>query len=337
MKKLIVLFSVLSVLLGALLGAASARGSGAGSIVVGEVFAAGGNSGAPYANDYVELVNRGSGAVSVGGWTLQYASATGTTWQTTALAGSIPAGGRYLVQLASGGLNGAALPTPDAAGTLNLAMTGGKVAVVDDGSTTEDLVGWGNATDFEGSGPAPALTSTTALVRAGGGCTDADDNASDFADASPNPQNSSAAGISCSGSGSAGGDQSGAVDLDLEPVLSVGLDRDTLSFGAALPGTTPAPLAEHVTVSSNDSSGYTLTVQRTSFSPHDLPLGIGVDAGQLAAVPVAPASGLLLATANGPSAVGGDEWTTSVGFVSPLPDLPSGQYTATITFTVIGR
>ena len=35
------------------LAAASARGSGSGSIVVGELYAAGGNSGAAYANDYV--------------------------------------------------------------------------------------------------------------------------------------------------------------------------------------------------------------------------------------------------------------------------------------------
>lgn len=317
-------------------GAASARASGTGSIVVAEVFAAGGNSGAPYANDYVELVNRGSGAVAVGSWTLQYASATGTTWSTTVLTGSISAGGRYLVELASGGTNGSALPAPDATGTSNLAMTGGKVQVVDDSATVEDLVGWGNATEYEGSGPAPVLTSTTALVRAGGGCTETDDNSSDFATATPNPQNSSSPAVSCSGSSTAGGSETGAIDLDLQSVVSVGLEHDTLSFGAALPGTTPSPLAEHVTVSSNDSSGYTLTVQRTAFSPHDLPLGIGVGDAALAAVPVVPATGLVLGAASGPSAAGGDDWSTNVGFVSPLPDLPSGQYTATVTFTVIG-
>lgn len=333
MKKLLVLLTLLSVLL----GAASARGSGTGSVVVAQLFASGGNSGAPYTNDYVELANRGSGAVSIDGWTLQYASAAGTTWATTALAGSIPAGGRYLVQLASGGTNGSALPAPDATGTSNLAMTGGKVAVVDAGAAVQDLVGWGSATQYEGSGPAPPLSSTTALARAAGGCTDSDDNAADFAAATPDPQNSTADLLACSGSPAGNGDESGAVDLDLQPVLSVGLDRDTLSFGAALPGATPAPLAEHVTVSSNDSSGYTLTVARTAFSPHDLPLGIGIGGGALAAVPVTPDSPLLVATANGPSAAGGDEWATSVGFVSPLPDLPSGQYTATITFTVIGR
>jgi hypothetical protein len=347
MKKFLALLPALVLAL----GAAAAHASGTGSVVVAELFAAGGNSGAPYANDYVELLNRGSGSVAIGGWTLQYASATGTTWQTTALSGTIPAGGRYLVQLASGGANGSALPTADATGTSNLAMTGGKVAVVRDATAlscgaaagscsaagdVEDLVGYGGASDYEGSGPAGAPSSTTALVRAAQGCTDADDNAADFSTATPNPENSSAAATSCSSSSGGGGDGSGTVDVDVQPVLSVALEHSSLSFPAAVPGTTPTPVAEHVTVTSNDSSGYTLTVHRTAFTPHDLPLGIGVGGEALSAVPVAPASDLLLATADGPSPDSGDDWATSIGFVSPIPNVPSGEYTATLTFTVVG-
>jgi hypothetical protein len=346
----------LLVLLSALalpLGATSARASGAGSLVVGEVYAAGGNTGAVYANDYVELFNRGASPVALDGWTLQYASASSTSWQSTALSGTVAAGGRYLVQLASGGANGAALPAADATGTSNLAASGGKVAVVDDAtalacgasagscstaSDLEDLVGYGIATDYKGSGAAPASTATKALTRADGGCTDTDDNAADFATATPDPQNSSAAASTCSvlpppngASGSAG------VDVDIQPVLSIALDHPTLSFPAAVPGTTPDPLPEHVTVTSNDASGYTLSVHRTAFAPHDLPLGIGVGAGSLAAVPIAPAPDLSLATASGPSADGGDTVATSVGFVSPLPVVAAGHYTATLTFTVIGK
>jgi hypothetical protein len=351
--KRIHLFVLLSAL-ALLLAAASASGSGAGNVVVAEVFAAGGNSGAAYANDYVELFNRGASAVAVDGWTLQYASAASTTWQSTALSGSIPAGGRYLVQLASGGANGSALPAPDATGTSNLAVTGGKVAIVD-GATSlscgsspgscsavpavEDLVGYGGAADYEGSGAAPAGSATTALARAGGGCTDSDDNAADFATAAPDPQNSSAPASACSAPPPPpnGASADGTVDVDVQPVLSIALDHATLSFPAAVPGTTPDPLPEHVTVTSNDSSGYTLGVHRTAFSPHDLPLGIGVGSGGLTAVPVTPAPDLLLATASGPSADGGDMWATSVGFVSPLPVVPAGHYTATLTFTVIGK
>ena len=336
MKKLLVLLTVM----GVLAAASSASGSGAGSIVISEVFAAGGNSGAPYTNDYVELFNRGSSAVSVTGWTVQYATATGTTWTSTALDGSIPAGGHYLVQLASGGSNGSALPAPDATGTSNLATSGGKVQVVNAGAGVEDLVGWGSATLYEGSAAAPALTSTTALVRGGSFCTDADDNSSDFTAGTPTPLNSSAAVAACSGSsgGGGGGTQGGGtVGVDLQPVISVAVDHDTLNFGSVMPGTIPDPLAEHVTVTSTDSSGYSLTVDRTAFTPHDLPLGIGVDNASLAAVPVAPDPDLLLGTTNGVSAAGGDVWSTNVGFVSPLPSLPSGHYTATITYTVIAQ
>jgi hypothetical protein len=333
--------------------AASARGSGSGSIVVGELYAAGGNSGATYANDYVELFNRGASSVAIDGWTLQYASATSTSWQSTALSGTIPAGGRYLVELASGGANGAALPSADATGTSNLAVTGGKVAVVDDAnalscgasagscsaaSGLEDLVGYGGAADYEGSGAAPAGSATSVLARAGGGCTDTDDNAADFATAAPNPQNSAVAASTCSATPPPNGPTASAgVDVDIQPLLSIALDHPTLSFPAAVPGTIPDPQPEDVTVTSNDASGYTLSVHRTAFSPHDLPLGIGVGAGGLAAVPIAPASDLAIASASGPSADGGDTVATSIGFVSPLPVVAAGHYTATLTFTVIGK
>jgi len=346
----------LLVLLSALalpLGAASARGSGSGSLVVGELYAAGGNSGAVYTNDYVELFNRGESPVAVDGWTLQYASAASTSWQSTALSGSIPAGGRYLVQLASGGANGATLPTADATGTSNLAVSGGKVALVDDAtalscgdspgscataSDVQDLVGYGGAADYEGSGAAPAPSATNALARAEGGCTDTDDNAADIATATPDPQNSTAAATICSVTPPPNGASGSAdVDVDIQPVLSLALDHPTLSFPAAVPGTTPDPLPEQVTVTSNDPSGYTLGVHRTAFTPHDLPLGIGVGGGALAAVPIAPAADRSLATSSGPSVDGGDIVATSVGFVSPLPAVAAGHYTATLTFTVIGK
>jgi hypothetical protein len=351
MKRIYLL--VLLSLLALPLAAASARGSGSGSLAVGEIYAAGGNTGAVYTNDYVDLFNRGSSSVALSGWTLQYASASSTSWQSTALSGSIPAGGHYLVQLASGGTNGGALPTADATGSSNLAVTGGKVAIVDNAtalscgatagscsavSGVQDLVGYGSATDFEGSAAAPAPSATKSIARAGGGCTDTDDNAADFAAATPNPQNSSAAASACSSTPPSGGSGGSAgVDVDIQPLLSIALDHPTLSFPAAVPGTTPDPLPEHVTVTSNDASGYTLSVHRTAFTPADLPLGIGVGAGSLAAVPIAPAADLSLATTSGPSAAGGDSVATSVGFVSPLPVVPAGHYTATLTFTVIGK
>jgi predicted extracellular nuclease len=108
---------------------APAASSASPDMVLSQLFAGGGNAGAPYANDFVELFNRGDTTVDLSGWSIQYASASGTTWQVTALSGSVQPGRRYLVQLASAAV-GAALPTPDATGTSNLAVSGGKVALV---------------------------------------------------------------------------------------------------------------------------------------------------------------------------------------------------------------
>ena len=81
MKKLLVLLTVI----GVLAAASSASGSGAGSIVVSEVFAAGGNSGAPYTNDYVELFNRGSERRLDHGLDAPVRLRHGTIWTSTAL------------------------------------------------------------------------------------------------------------------------------------------------------------------------------------------------------------------------------------------------------------
>ena len=58
--------------------------------------------------------------------------------------------------------------------------------------------------------------------------------------------------------------------------------------------------------------------------------------GSLVAIPIAPAPDLQIAVSSAPSAPAGDVWPTSVGFVSALPAVGPGHYTATLTFTVIG-
>ena len=116
----LVLFIVL--VAGGVLAVPAAR-SASPDVVVSQVFPGGGNAGAPFANDFVELFNRGSTTVDMSGWTIQYASASGATWQATALTGSIAPGRRYLVQLASAAALGAALPAPDVTGTTNMAVS----------------------------------------------------------------------------------------------------------------------------------------------------------------------------------------------------------------------
>ena len=46
-------------------------------IVISQVYGGGGNSGATYTNDFIELFNRGASPVSLVGWSVQYASSTG--------------------------------------------------------------------------------------------------------------------------------------------------------------------------------------------------------------------------------------------------------------------
>ena len=47
-------------------------------IVISQVYGGGGNAGAVYTHDFIELFNRGTTTVSLAGWSVQYASATGT-------------------------------------------------------------------------------------------------------------------------------------------------------------------------------------------------------------------------------------------------------------------
>jgi predicted extracellular nuclease len=342
----------------------SARGASA-DLVVSQVFAGGGNASAPYANDFVELFNRGSTSVDVSGWTVQYASGTGTSWQVTPLSGSVGPGRHYLVQLASGGTVGAALPTPDATGTSNLAVSGGKVAVVRTSAAlgcgasvgscsavadVVDLVGYGSASDYEGAA-APSIDNTTAETRTSDGCLDTDANDADFAAAAPSPRNSGAASVACGTEPPpAGGASEGAtVDVDIQSVISIALERPAVRFGNATTGSTPTPVSERVTVVSNNAAGYSVTVHRTAFQPTDLPLGVAGTAptggqigpalagGAVAAIPVPPTSDLLVGTTAARSGTAGDVWDTRIGFTAPLPSVPAGRYTANVTFTAVGR
>ena len=174
-------------------------------VVISQVYGGGGNSGATLKNDFIELRNNGPTAVDLTGWSVQYASSTGTTWNgRTNLSGSIPAGGFYLIQQAQGAGGTVDLPTPDATGTIAMAGTAGKVAL--SRSTTAltgacptadanvvDFVGFGSAANcFEGSAPTGTLSNTTAALRGGDGSIDTNNNGADLAVGAPNPRNSGA-------------------------------------------------------------------------------------------------------------------------------------------------
>lgn len=180
-----------------------------GGIVISQIFGGGGNSGAPFRNDFIEIFNGGSVSVNLAAWSVQYSSATASTWSVTNLPSvSLRAGQYLLIQESSGGTNGTELPVPDATGSINLAATAGKVALVN-GTTTlsgtcpnsssiVDLVGYGTiASCFRGVAAAAGPANATAVVRKGNGCTDTQNNSSDFVVGAPNPRNGLAAVNPC--------------------------------------------------------------------------------------------------------------------------------------------
>lgn len=212
-----------------------------GQVVISQVYGGGGNAGAFFTHDFVELHNRSNAPISLDGWSVQYAGATGTNWQTTALNGLIQPGGYFLIQQAAGAGGTEALPSPDVIGTISMGASNGKVALVN-GTTAliganplvdpvfsesiSDFVGFGSANAFEGTGATPVLSNTTAAIRLVNGSQDTDDNSDDFVVGAPNPRNTSSSPFlpTVDGSGIASA-------INTSP--SAGILNDTLLFASS--------------------------------------------------------------------------------------------------------
>lgn len=211
-------------------GAGTIQNDDVANLVISQVYPGGGLSGAIFTNDFIEIFNGGTTTVdfSATPYSVQFLSTSAATWAKTDLTfGTVLPGRYFLVREASGGANGAALPTADATGTLNLtSTTAGKVALVfsailltgscpgDDGAqpfnplnaNVVDFVGYGGTAltanhCYEGSAPASFTLSnnTIADYRKAGGCTDTNQNASDFFTSTPAPRNSSSPANNCAG------------------------------------------------------------------------------------------------------------------------------------------
>src|SRR5215468_5509320 len=74
--------------------------AGSTSIVISQVYGGGGNVGAPYKNDFIELHNKGAIPVDLSGWSMQYADSN--NWQIVFLGLSLQPGQYFLIQLAGG-------------------------------------------------------------------------------------------------------------------------------------------------------------------------------------------------------------------------------------------
>ena len=175
------------------------------SVVISQVYGGGGNSGATYTHDFIELFNLGAVAVDVSTWSVQYASASGTSWQRSDLSGTILPGGYYLIQQAVGAGGTTPLPTPDTTGTIPMSGTAGKVALVNNQTTLTtcgapptlcqpnasivDFVGYGSTATESETAPTATLSNTTSAIRVDS-CVDSDNNSADFAVGPPTPRNS---------------------------------------------------------------------------------------------------------------------------------------------------
>ncbi|MHA7965969.1 DUF2252 family protein [Paenibacillus sp. CAU 1782] len=135
-----------------------------------------------YRNDFVELFNPTASTIDLNGWSLQFAEAKATSWQTVELSGEIKPYGFYLIKLKdNNGPSAEALPLWDAADeTLDLNNKAGKLALM---STTEpfagikpataetvDYVSYGNVSDFlsdefNGSAPVPEAGQKNTMQR----------------------------------------------------------------------------------------------------------------------------------------------------------------------------
>src|ERR687895_160953 len=247
----------------ALLALPAAASAASPDLVVSQVYGGGGNAGASYSHDFVELFNRGQADASLSGKSIQYASAGGTgnfgasSTQLTELPNVTLRPGEYLlVQEATNDPTvGNPLfanfvdPTPIAmaagagkvalvTGTASLGCNGGSTAC-DAGQLARivDRVGYGDANFFEGAGAAPTLSNTSSAIRLNGGCNDTDQNAADFAAQSPPaPRNRQTQLAPCTGDTAPSVESttpaSGAVDVPLDATLTVGFS-EPVTVGAS--------------------------------------------------------------------------------------------------------
>ena len=167
-------------------------------LVISQVYGGGGNASATYKNDFIEIFNRGTTTVdfSVTPYSVQYAAAASnfSSNKTDITSGMLLPGHHFLIQEASGGAVGAALPTPDVSGgTINMSATAGKVALVLGttnltgsgcplGATIADFVGYGTTANCSETSPI-AVSGTNSNARSvirTRSCVDTNNNSADF-------------------------------------------------------------------------------------------------------------------------------------------------------------
>ena len=197
---------LVSLLLSSFAVQASAQScTGVNCLVVSQVYGGGGNTGATYQNDFIEIFNRGSDSVAMSGFSVQYAGSTSATWAVTPLTNvTLAAGQYYLIQENAGAGGSVNLPTPDASGTVNLSSSAGKAALVSSttalttvcptGGSLLDLVAYGSGS---GCTATAATANATSISRNAAGCTGGIASTTTFSVTSPTPRNTGTALNAC--------------------------------------------------------------------------------------------------------------------------------------------
>ncbi|VYT91198.1 DUF5011 domain-containing protein [Clostridium tertium] len=200
-SKLLSLFLAFSMMLGLVtIPAKKVKAEVATYIVISEVYGGGGNSGATYKNDFIELYNPTNTDIDISGWKVQYASKSGSFEDklNTELSGVIKANGYFLIQEAKGNSGNTDLPIADAIGSIAMSGTDCKVRIIDNNGTVIDLVGIGVANESEGNKTAKGMSATNSVQRkdndgSTNGVTsgfDSNNNEEDFYSKEPTPRNS---------------------------------------------------------------------------------------------------------------------------------------------------
>lgn len=175
-------------------------------VKISQVYGGGGNAGATIKQDFIQLKNTATSgaAIDISGWSVQYASATGSTW-TTANKTDIPAsttlapGQYYLIRQAAGTGGTSDITNHDLLGVIGMSGTSGKVALANSNalltganptnSNLVDIISYGSnattpVTPTEGTATV-SLSSTTSAQRNNNGCSDTNNNFVDFSIVTP--------------------------------------------------------------------------------------------------------------------------------------------------------
>jgi hypothetical protein len=191
-------------------------------IRISQIYSRGGEAGATFQNDYIELFNRGQASVDINGWSLNIMNFSGVPPNIQISSTGvrffnpngifINPGSHFLIKFGGNGTSGEPIPNSDInLNPMPISDTGAQVVLLDKDKTLPfgfcpnapdltgnvvDYVGYGIAICYEGHvtlAPPP----DKALLRIGFGCTDNNDNLADFSFTTPSPRSRQDAATPC--------------------------------------------------------------------------------------------------------------------------------------------